>query len=75
MAISWPFDSTVSLDTEGNPVYSRTYSANVLARILQKYFRNGVFSDVSTNLQVMQADGMRLWRSWWLNAKRVAPIR
>ena len=58
MAISWPFDSTVSLDTEGNPVYSRTYSANVLARILQKYFRNGVFSDVSTNLQVLQADGM-----------------
>ena len=58
MAISWPFDSTVSQDAQGNPVYSRAYSANVLARILQKYFRNGVFNDVSTSLQVLQADGM-----------------
>ncbi|HPS80256.1 MAG TPA: hypothetical protein PLP25_00170 [Candidatus Limiplasma sp.] len=58
MAISWPFDSTVTEDTEGNPIYSRTYSANVLARILQKYFRNGVFNDVSTGLQVVQSTGM-----------------
>lgn len=58
MAISWPFDSTVTDDTEGNPIYSRTYSANVLARVLQKYFRNGVFNDVSTGLQVVQSTGM-----------------
>ena len=58
MAISWPFDSTVTQDTEGNPVYSRAYSADVLARVLRKYFRNGVFSDVSTGLQVVAATGM-----------------
>ena len=58
MAISWPFDSTVTSDTEGNPIYSRAYSADVLSRILQKYFSNGVFNDVSTGLQVVEATGM-----------------
>ncbi|MEA4928515.1 MAG: hypothetical protein VB104_07540 [Candidatus Limiplasma sp.] len=58
MAVSWPFDSTLSQDTEGNPIYSRAYSSDVLARILSKYFRNGVFSDVSTSLQVEANEGM-----------------
>lgn len=58
MAISWPFDSTVSQDAEGNPIYSRAYSATVLARILAKYFRNGVFSDASTGLQVTAGTGL-----------------
>lgn len=56
--ISWPFDSTVTQDTEGNPIYSRTYSADVLARILQKYFRNGIFSNDTDSLQVNAGDGM-----------------
>lgn len=58
MAVSWPFDSTVTQDTEGNPIYSRAYSATVLARILNKYFRNGVFSDDDSSLQVLESDGM-----------------
>ncbi len=54
MAFSWPFDSTVSYDTEGNPLYSRTYSADVLAKILALYFRNGVYSTLnSAALQVL----------------------
>lgn len=56
--VSWPFDSTLTTDTEGNPVYSRTYSSDVLAKILRKYFCNGVFSDVSTSFQVVEAEGM-----------------
>ena len=56
--ISWPFDSTVSYDTEGNPVYDRTYSADVLARILRKYFSDGVFSTEDDCLQVLEASGM-----------------
>ncbi len=56
--ISWPFDSTLTTDTEGNPMYSRTYSSDVLAKILRKYFCNGVFSDVSTSFQVVEAEGM-----------------
>lgn len=56
--ISWPFDSTVTDDGEGNPIYSKAYSSEVIARILAKYFSNGVFSDVSTNLQVVANSGL-----------------
>jgi len=56
--ISWPFDSTVTLDEYNHPVFSRAYSADVLAKILQKYFRNGIFSDASDNLQVLEESGM-----------------
>ena len=54
MAISWPFDSTLTQDEYGNPVYSRAYSSDVIARILARYFRNGVFSEPSTGLQTLQ---------------------
>lgn len=56
--ISWPFDATVTQDTEGNPIYSRTYSAGVLASILKKYFRNGVFGAQGTEFQVTTGTGM-----------------
>jgi hypothetical protein len=56
--ISWPFDSTVTEDTEGNPIYSRTYSSDVLATILRKYFNDGVFGDDSTEFQVVEASDM-----------------
>lgn len=58
MAVSWPFDSTLTQDANGNPVYSRAYSADVIARILARYFRNGVFPTPSTCLQVLQQEGM-----------------
>lgn len=58
MAISWPFDSTLTQDENGNPVYSRAYSSDVIARILARYFRNGVFSEPSTGLQTVQHEGM-----------------
>lgn len=58
MAVSWPFDSTLSQDENGNPVYSRAYSSDVIAKILAKYFRNGVFTDDATSFQVVAAEGM-----------------
>lgn len=58
MAISWPFDSTVTDDTEGNPVYSRAYSSDVVAKVLARYFSNGVFNDADSSLQVIEATGM-----------------
>lgn len=58
MAISWPFDSTLTQDEYGNPVYSRAYTSDVIARILARYFRNGVFSDPSTGMQTLQHEGM-----------------
>lgn len=58
--ISWPFDSTVTEDTEGNPIYSRTYSSDVLATILRKYFRNGVFTSAEDSFRVLAGSGMAL---------------
>ncbi len=58
--ISWPFDSTVTFDTENNPIYDRTYSADVLARILRKYFKDGVFSTQEDCLRVVEATGMNV---------------
>ena len=58
--ISWPFDSTVTDDGYGNPVYSRAYSSDVLARILKKYFRDGVFSTTEDCLQVLETTGMKV---------------
>ncbi len=58
MAVSWPFDSTVTQDAQGNPVYSRAYSSDVLAKILSRYFSNGVFGNDSTCFQVAAAEGM-----------------
>ncbi len=58
--ISWPFDSTVTYDGQGNPIYTKTYSSDVLASILRKYFRNGVFTDVEDCFQVLENSGMEL---------------
>lgn len=60
MAISWPFDSTVSTDGQGNPVYTRAYSSDVLAKILSMYFKNGIFSNDESSLQVMESTGMTI---------------
>jgi len=60
MAVSWPFDSVLTQDGEGNPLYSRAYSSDVIARVLARYFRNGVFANPSTGLQVLQNEGMTI---------------
>ena len=58
--ISWPFDSTVTYDGQGNPIYTKTYSSDVLANILRKYFRNGVFADTADCFQVLENSGMNI---------------
>ena len=58
MAVSWPFDSVLTQDANGNPFYSRAYSSNLIARILARYMCNGVFQNPSTNLQVLQNEDM-----------------
>ncbi|MCE5343869.1 MAG: hypothetical protein LLF96_09875 [Eubacteriales bacterium] len=58
MAVSWPFDSTLTQDTQGNPIYSRAYSSDILARFLARYFRNGVFGNDSTSFQIVAHNGM-----------------
>ena len=56
--ISWPFDSTVTYDGEGNPIYAKTYSSDVLATILRKYFRDGVFTADAESFQVLEDSDM-----------------
>ena len=58
--ISWPFDSTVTYDGQGNPIYTKAYSSDVLANILRKYFRNGVFTDTADCFQVLENNGMNI---------------
>jgi len=58
--ISWPFDSTVTYDGQGNPIYTKSYSSDVLANILRKYFRNGVFTDTADCFQVLENNGMNI---------------
>ena len=58
--VSWPFDSTVTYDGQGNPIYAKAYSSDVLANILRKYFRNGVFTDEEGCFQVLENGGMRV---------------
>lgn len=58
--VSWPYDSTLSVDGNGNPVYSNALSSDYLAMVLQKVLRNGVFMDVATSYQVLANSGMML---------------
>lgn len=58
--VSWPYDSTLSVDGNGNPVYSNALSSDYLAMVLQKVLRNGVFMDVATSYQVLANSGMTL---------------
>ena len=57
--ISFPFDSQIaSYDADGLPVYDRAANASQLRSLLSAYFSNGIFGDVSTKMQVLQASGM-----------------
>ena len=58
MAVSWPFDAVLTQDEQGNPQYSRAYSSDAIARILSRYFSNGVFLKPATSLQVVQHQAM-----------------
>lgn len=58
MAVSWPFDAVLTQDEHGNPQYSRAYSSDAIARILSRYFSNGVFLKPATSLQVVQHQEM-----------------
>ena len=85
MAVSWPFDSIVTQDGDGNPLYSRAYSSDVLAGILSRYFRNGVFANPSGGLQVLQNEGMTVLvkagaaningRQFWEESDRVLAVQ
>lgn len=51
--ISFPFDSVVTYDADGNPSFDRAANSEILSSFLHLIFTNGVFPDPSTGLQVV----------------------
>ncbi len=58
--IGFPFDSHVTYDTDGTPVYDRAISSEPLRNLLHRLFTDGILPDVSTNLQVVAGTGMNV---------------
>ena len=59
--LGWPFDSTVTEDGNGNPVYSRAYSADALAKFIATLLSNGAFcAQNATCLKVLAGTGMNV---------------
>ena len=58
--IGFPFDSHVTYETDGTPVYDRAISSEPLRKLLHKLFTDGILPDVSTNLQVVASSGMNI---------------
>ncbi|MCQ2211301.1 MAG: hypothetical protein MJZ34_13535 [Paludibacteraceae bacterium] len=58
--IGYPFDSKVTYDELGTPIYDRAISSLPLRKLIHSLFSDGVLPNPSTNLQVMQGDGMNV---------------
>lgn len=58
--IGFPFDSHVTYESDGTPVYDRAISSEPLRNLLHKLFTDGILPDVSTNLQVVAGSGMNV---------------
>lgn len=58
--IGFPFDSHVTYENDGTPVYDRAISSEPLRNLLHKLFTDGILPDVSTNLQVVAGSGMNV---------------
>ena len=49
---SFPFDSDVTYDSDGNPEYDRGVDSTILSEFLHLMYKDGVFPNPSTGLQV-----------------------
>lgn len=58
--IGFPFDSHVTFDVDGTPIYDRAITSDPYRKLLKTLFTNGILPDVSTNLQVMAKEGLTL---------------
>ena len=58
--IGFPFDSHVTYEEDGTPVYDRAISSEPLRNLLHRLFTDGILPDVSTNLQVVAGTGMNV---------------
>lgn len=58
--IGYPFDSQVTFDSNGTPVYDRAISSVPLKQLIKKLFSTGILPNPSTNLQVQAGTGMNV---------------
>lgn len=56
--IGFPFDSRVTYDTDGTPIYDRAITSEPYRRLLKKLFSTGVMPVPSNNMQVVAKSGM-----------------
>lgn len=56
--IGYPFDSHVTFDSDGSPIYDRAISSIPERTLFKQFFTTGVLMKKSTNLQVVEKSGM-----------------
>lgn len=58
--IGFPFDSHVTYETDGTPVYDRAVTSAPLRKLIKSLFTSGVLPNPSTNMQVSADTGMNV---------------
>lgn len=58
--IGFPFDSHVTFESDGTPVYDRAITSAPLRKLIAKLLTDGVLPNPSTNLQVEEGNGMNV---------------
>lgn len=58
--IGFPFDSHVTFESDGTPVYDRAITSAPLRKLIAKLLTDGVLPNPSTNLQVEAVSGMNV---------------
>lgn len=58
--IGFPFDSHVTFESDGTPVYDRAISSAPYRKLIKKLFTTGVMPTESTNMQVTPSNGMTI---------------
>lgn len=58
--IGFPFDSHVTFESDGTPVYDRAITSAPLRKLIAKLLTDGVLPNPSTNLQVEAGSGMNV---------------
>ena len=60
LRIGYPFDSHVTYDENGTPVYDRAITSAPLRKLIKSLFSDGVLPNPATNLQVIAGNGMNV---------------
>lgn len=58
--IGFPFDSHVTFESDGTPVYDRAITSAPLRKLIAKLLTDGILPNPSTNLQVEEGSGMNV---------------